>query len=230
MVEGLHATEYRPPLKAMRAYLDAMDAAPFFAHKAPAPPRRVLAALGPKMLALAAEKADGAHPYNVTPDHTATARAALGPDKLLAVEQKVALTTDASEARAAARQTLGIYLTLPNYVNNFKRLGFDDADFADGGSDRFLDAMVVWGDEGAIHKRVQEHRDAGADHVCMQVAAGRRCRSLIPETGVGRPDGRERASEAGIAAECGPSGRSAADERASGASECGRPPSEERKT
>jgi probable F420-dependent oxidoreductase len=121
------------------------------------------------MLALAAEKADGAHPYNVTPEHTATARKALGDDKLLAVEQKAVFTTDLDEARRVARESLNIYLGLPNYVNNWKRLGFTDDDFADGGSDRFLDAMVVSGNEGAIRARVHEHLEAGADHVCVQV-------------------------------------------------------------
>ncbi len=129
----------------------------------------MLAALGPRMLALAAEKTDGAHPYNVTPEHTAFARGVLGPDKLLAVEQKAVLTTDVSAARSVARKMLAIYLGLPNYVNNWRRLGFTDADFADGGSDRFLDAMVVGGDEDAVAHRVQQHLDAGADHVCVQV-------------------------------------------------------------
>jgi probable F420-dependent oxidoreductase len=167
MVEGVLKTEYGPPLAAMRTYLDGMDAAPFFAAQSETPPRRLLAALGPKMLALAAEKADGAHPYNVTPEHTTLARDILGPDKLLCVEQKVALTTDATKGRNAARAMLGIYLTLPNYVNNWRRLGFTDDDFADGGSDRLLDAMVVHGDEETIRERVQAHRDAGADHVCI---------------------------------------------------------------
>ncbi|MFM8238644.1 MAG: LLM class F420-dependent oxidoreductase, partial [Actinomycetota bacterium] len=126
-------------------------------------------ALGPKMLALAAERADGAHPYNVTPEHTAGARAALGPDKILAVEQKAVLTTDPAVARETARRTMAIYLGLPNYANNWRRIGFDDTDLADGGSDRFLDAMVVWGDEAAIRARVDEHLAAGADHVCLQV-------------------------------------------------------------
>ncbi len=147
-VEGLHGMTYGPPIATMREYLDRMDAAPFFATKAPSPPRRVLAALGPKMLALAADRADGAHPYNVTPEHTAVARAALGPTKLLAVEQKAVLATD--------------------------------ADLADGGSDRFVDALVVWGDEAAIARRVQEHRDAGADHVCVQVVPTGEGRGAVP--------------------------------------------------
>jgi probable F420-dependent oxidoreductase len=168
-VEGMFGGTYGPPLATMRAYLDGMDNGIYFGRKADVPPRRVLAALGPKMLALAAERADGAHPYNVTPAHTAAARAILGPDKLLAVEQKAVLSTNAVEARAAARQTLAVYMNLPNYVNNWRRLGFTDDDFADGGSDRFLDAIVVWGDEAAIAARITEHRDAGADHVCVQV-------------------------------------------------------------
>jgi probable F420-dependent oxidoreductase len=153
----------------MRSYLDRMDSAPFFAVKPSSNPTRVLAALGPRMLALAKEHADGAHPYNVTPEHTAMARGVLGADKLLAVEQKAVLTTDMDEARAVARKAMAVYLSLPNYVNNWKRLGFTDDDFADGGSDRLLDAMVVSGNEGAVRQRVKAHLDAGADHVCVQV-------------------------------------------------------------
>ena len=169
MVEAVRGATYGPPIATMRTYLERMDAAPFFGVPAPAPPRRVLSALGPRMLALAAEMTDGAHPYNVTPEHTEIARGILGPDKLLAVEQKAALTTDAETARAIARRTMAIYLDLPNYSNNWRRLGFTDADFADGGSDRFLDAMVVWGDEATIRARVDAHHAAGADHVCVQV-------------------------------------------------------------
>ena len=169
-VEGFQRQTYGPPLTAMRNYLDAMDQSLFFAARSPEPPRRVLAALGPKMLALAAERADGAHPYLVTPEHTKTARDILGPDKILAVEQKVTLTTDADEARRRGRAILGTYLGLPNYTNNWKRLGIaTDDDLADGGSDRLVDAMVAWGDEAAVKQRVQEHLDAGASHVCVQV-------------------------------------------------------------
>src|SRR5690606_3065327 len=132
-------------------------------------PRRVLAALGPKMLALSAEKADGAQPYNVTPEHTKLAREILGDGKLLIVEQKATLTTNVAAARDTARQALAVYTGLPNYVNNWRRLGFTDDDFAGGGSDRLLDAMVVHGDEAAIQARVQAHLDAGADHVAVQV-------------------------------------------------------------
>jgi probable F420-dependent oxidoreductase len=123
------------------------------------------------MLALAAERADGALPYNVTPEHTKSAREVLGPDRVLAVEQKAVLLEDPTDARRVAREALSVYFGLPNYVNNWKRLGFGDDDVADGGSDRLVDAMVVWGDEGAVRARVQAHRDAGADHVCVQVLA-----------------------------------------------------------
>ncbi|HWA65747.1 MAG TPA: LLM class F420-dependent oxidoreductase [Mycobacteriales bacterium] len=156
---------YTKPLSAMRDYLDRLDQA-----DPPLPrDRRVLAALGPKMLELARGRAAGAHPYNVTPEHTAVARSAVGPDAIVATELAVALTSDPAAARAAGRQHLSIYLDLPNYTNNLRRLGFGDDDFADGGSDRLVDALVAWGDESAIAARVREHRDAGADHVCIQV-------------------------------------------------------------
>lgn len=167
LVEGLLHTTYGPPLATMRTYLDQMDAAVFSAAKPATPPRRVLAALGPKMLALSAARADGALTYLVTPEHTASAREIIG-NKLLAVEQKVVLTGDIDEARRVARAALRIYTTLPNYVNNFKRLGFA-ADEIESMDDRFVDALVAGGDEDAIRLRVQEHLDAGADHVCLQV-------------------------------------------------------------
>ena len=167
LVEGVRKIAYGKPVASMRAYLEEMDAQ---AYQAPAPaqkPKRVLAALGPKMLELARTHADGAHPYNVTPEHTARARKILGPDKLLCVEQKVLLETDPAKARAIARQTLGIYLTLPNYTNNLKTLGFTDADCTDA-SDRLMDAMVAWGTESQIAARLKAHSDAGASHVCIQ--------------------------------------------------------------
>jgi probable F420-dependent oxidoreductase len=170
-VDGMRAAHYEKPLTKMRGYLDAMDIAPFTAMPPSTTPRRVLAALGPKMLALAGEKTDGAHPYNGTPEHTARAREIMGPEKLLAVEQKVVCVEDASAAREIARSMLRIYTPLPNYANNWKRLGFTDDDLADGGTDRFIDAVVAWGTEDAINKRVREHLDAGADHVCIQVLA-----------------------------------------------------------
>jgi probable F420-dependent oxidoreductase len=156
---------YTKPLATTAKYLDALDAAPI-----PLAPRsRALAALGPKMLELAATRTAGTHPYNVTPEHTAIAREAVGPASLVLPEQTVALTTDADTARRLGRAYLGDYLGLPNYVNNWRRLGFEEADFADGGSNRLVDAIVAWGDESAIAERVQAQFDAGADHVCIQV-------------------------------------------------------------
>lgn len=158
------ATYARPRTK-MAAYLDELDAAP---RTVPAG-QRVLAALGPKMLELARTAAGGAHPYNVTPEHTAAARRALGPAKVLVPEQAVALTTSADDARRWGRAFLENYLALPNYADNLRRLGFTDDDLAHGGSDRLVDALVAWGDTATIAARVQEHRDAGADGVCIQV-------------------------------------------------------------
>ena len=178
MVEGLRGQSYGPPLTAMREYLDKMDGAMYMAADPAESPRRVLAALGPKMLALAAERADGAHPYNVPPEHTAQAREILGPGKLLAPEQAVALVTDRDEARQIARDHMSIYLGLPNYVNNLRRFGFTDDDFADNGSDRLADALVAWGDADTIRARVQAHLDAGADHVAVQVL--KRSRTELP--------------------------------------------------
>jgi probable F420-dependent oxidoreductase len=169
MVEGLRGQTYGRPLTAMREYLDRMDASVFMAAEPPETPRRVLAALGPKMLALAAERADGAHPYNVPPEHTARAREILGPDKLLAPEQAVVLETDPAEARRIGRGHVAIYRDLPNYTNNLRQFGITDDDLAGDGSDRVVDTMVAWGDVDAIRARVQEHLDAGADHVAVQV-------------------------------------------------------------
>jgi probable F420-dependent oxidoreductase len=120
------------------------------------------------MTALAGQRTNGAFPYNVTPEHTARVRAIIGPDKWLCVDQKVLLVTDPGKAREIARQVMAFYLSLTNYRNNWKRLGFGDEDLADGGSDRLLDAMVAWGSEAAIRKRIQAHFDAGASHVCIQ--------------------------------------------------------------
>jgi probable F420-dependent oxidoreductase len=168
-VEGLRKHEYGPPLTAMREYLDGIDAAPYFAAPPATEPRRVLAALGPKMLALAATRAVGAHPYFVPVEHTAIAREAMGPDAWLMPEQMVVLETDPAKARSTAREKMKTYLGLPNYVNNLRRLGWGDDDLADGGSDRLVDAIVVWGDEESVRARVAEHHAAGADHVCVQV-------------------------------------------------------------
>ncbi len=169
MVERVRGHDYDPkPVSRMRTYLEQMAQAPY---RAPAPAERppiVLAALGPKMLELAGHMADGAHPYNVTPEHTAQARRILGPGKLLCTEQKVLLESEPARARSIARQAIGFYLSAPNYVQNLKRLGFDDADLADNGSDRLVDALVAWGDIDAIRARIQAHWDAGADQVCIQ--------------------------------------------------------------
>ena len=161
----IEAGAYRQPMAQTSAYLDALDAAdvPLAVED------RALAALGPKMLELAATRTAGVHPYLVTPEHTQIARDAVGPDALVATEQGVILETDPSTARSIARMNLAGYFALPNYTNNWKRLGFSDAEIADGGSDRLIDALVAWGDEDAILKRVQAHRDAGASHVCIQV-------------------------------------------------------------
>ncbi|SHL16130.1 LLM class F420-dependent oxidoreductase [Streptomyces yunnanensis] len=159
---------YAKPLAAMRSYLDAMDEATYEGPVA-TPPARVLAALGPKMVELAGERAAGVHSYFVTPEHTAGAREILGGTPLLAPEQAVLLETDPATARALIREHhLGFYLALPNYVNSLRRLGFEDDDFVDGGSDRLVDAIVAWGDVDAIRRRVREHHDAGADHVALQ--------------------------------------------------------------
>jgi probable F420-dependent oxidoreductase len=156
---------YTKPVDTMAAYLDGLDAA----ATPLAVVDRMLAALGPKMLELARTRTAGTHPYLVTPELTAMARAGIGPDGLVASEVGVVLETDPAKAREIARLHLQTYLALPNYANNWKRHGFTDDDIADGGSDRLVDALIGWGDEAAIAARVQQHRDAGADHVCVQV-------------------------------------------------------------
>jgi probable F420-dependent oxidoreductase len=168
MVEGVRGHEYGKPVATMRAYLERMRQAPYAAVPPASEPPVVLAALGPRMLALAAEMTQGAHPYNVTPEHTARAREIMGKDAWLCVEQKLILETAASRAREIGRASLGFYMQLPNYRNNWKRLGFSEEDLANGGSDRFIDAIFAWGDEKALERRVQEHLDAGASHVCVQ--------------------------------------------------------------
>jgi probable F420-dependent oxidoreductase len=161
----IEAGAYRTPLAHTRAFLDALDAAPVPL----AVEDRALAALGPKMLELAATRTAGVHPYLVTPEHTHVARQAVGPDALVATEQGVVLETDPERARSIARTNLVNYFMLSNYTNNWKRLGFTDDEIANGGSDRLIDSLVVWGDETAIAARIKEHRDAGASHVCIQV-------------------------------------------------------------
>jgi probable F420-dependent oxidoreductase len=169
MVEMVRGHRYEKPLSTMRAYLDAMDAAPYVAPPPTTELVRVIGALAPKMLKLAADRTAGAHPYFVPPEHTARARAIMGKGPLLAPEQAVVLETTPSMAREIARGHMATYLGLRNYVNNLKRLGFGDDDLANGGSDRLVDAIVAWGDIDAVVKRVRAHHDAGADHVCIQV-------------------------------------------------------------
>ena len=181
MVSALRGHTYGRPVPTMRAYLEAMRAAPYQAPLPSEPPRTVLAALGPKMLALAAEMTDGAHPYCVTPEHTAEARRILGPGKLLCPELMVLLETDPAKARAAARTALSTYVQLENYANNWRRLGFTDADLAGGGSNRFIDGNVAWGDESAIRKRIELFWDAGADHVCIQSIHPSGSRTMLDE-------------------------------------------------
>jgi len=152
----------------MRAYLDAMDGAPYQPPAPNDPPPVLLAALRTRMLQLAAQRTAGAHPYLTTTDHTKRARQTLGQGPLLAPEQGFTLEQDPDKARAIARAHISYYLELPNYVNNWREDGFTDDDFADGGSDRLVDALVVHGDVDAVKTRIQQHLDAGADHVCIQ--------------------------------------------------------------
>ena len=169
MVEGMLGQSWDRPLAYMRDYLDAVDGA-FTVSPPPAEdPPRVLAALGPRMLELAASRSWGALTYFVPVEHTPFARQHLGDGPMLLVEQAAVLSTDADRARAAGRKHMQIYLTLPNYVNNLRRLGWGDDDLADGGSDALVDALVAWGDVDVIAARVAAHREAGADHVCVQV-------------------------------------------------------------
>jgi probable F420-dependent oxidoreductase len=162
---------YANPLEQMRAYLDAMDAATYGAPFPDPPVPLVLAALGPRMLGLAAERADGAHPYFVPIEHTPLARTSLGPEACLATEVSAVLTTDRSAGLAIGRAFAKHYLVLPNYANNLRRLGWGDADILNDGSDRLIDAVVAIGDVDAIVRRVNDHLDAGADHVCVQFRA-----------------------------------------------------------
>lgn len=158
---------YARPLEYMRRYLHAMDAAPYTGPKVEAP--RVLAALGPQMLRLSAERSLGAHPYFVPVEHTALARKELGAGPLLAVEQAAVLSEDPAAARATARRHMKRYLELDNYANNLRRLGWAEIDLADGGSDKLVDAIVAWGGANAIKSRIDEHKKRGADQVCLQV-------------------------------------------------------------
>ena len=158
---------WQRPLEHMREYLDAMEKAPYTGPAVETP--RVLAALGPKMLRMSAERSLGAHPYFVPVEHTTIARKELGAGPLLAVEQAAVLATDAPTARATARRHMKRYLELDNYANNLRRIGWADSDIAKGGSDALVDAICVWGDTAAIKKRIDDHLARGADHVAVQV-------------------------------------------------------------
>ncbi len=166
---ALRGGSYGKPVATMREYIDGMDAAQYAGPEPTEPVPLVLAALGPRMLELAAERADGAHPYFVPVEHTPVARKAIGPETCLAVEQTAVLSTDPDKARRIGRAFAKHYLALPNYANNLRRLGWADEDIANDGSDRLIDAVVAWGDVDAIAARVRAHLDAGADHVCVQL-------------------------------------------------------------
>jgi probable F420-dependent oxidoreductase len=182
LIDHNNPGRYSKPYTRMVEYLDGLDRS-----QPPVPDgARLLAALRPRMMELARDRAAGAFPYFVPAEHVADARSALGPSPVLAVELAVVLDTDPASARATARNHTGIYVGLPNYTNNLRRFGFDDDDFTGAGSDRLVDAIVAWGDLDTIKTRVQEMRDAGADHVCVQ---------LIPrDDGTLRADWRELAS------------------------------------
>lgn len=171
LVEDMRGHPYGKPVAKMRAYLEAMAVADtqYVARRPDAPPPTVLAALGPRMLELARDAADGAHPYMVTPEHTQQARAILGPDRLLCTEQKVVFEADREKALSIARETpaISMGLMLPNYQNNLIRLGFEARDFENGVSDRVVEAVVAMGDANALEARVAAHVDGGASHVCV---------------------------------------------------------------
>jgi probable F420-dependent oxidoreductase len=182
LIDHENPGRYAKPYSKMVEYLDGLDAA-----EAPFPPdARVLAALRPKMLKLARNRAAGVHPYFVPPEHVARAREILGPDALIAVELAVVIDRDPSTARETARRHTSTYVNLPNYTNNLREFGFGDEDFAERGSDRLVDAIVAWGDLDAIAKKVAAMHDAGADHVCIQV--------IRPDDELPRADWRELAS------------------------------------
>jgi probable F420-dependent oxidoreductase len=161
-----HTEEYRKPYDVLVEYLDALDAA-----KVPTS-RRVIAALGPKVLKLSAQRSAGAHPYLTTPQHTGEARNLIGPTVFLAPEHKVVLARDAEASRKIGRDAVDFYLNLSNYLNNWKRLGFTDDDVAKPGSDRLIDAVVAHGTPEDIANRLNQHLEAGADHVAIQVLGG----------------------------------------------------------
>jgi probable F420-dependent oxidoreductase len=168
LVEGLRQIPYEKPIATMRGYLQSLKTSPYTSVPPAQEPKCVIAALGPQMLKLSSDFADGAHPYWTTPDHTYQAKDILGNDKILCVEQKVVLTQNKETAYSAAKSALRIYTSLPNYRNSWKRLGFSETDI-DSASDRFIDSVVAWGSIEQIEKRIKEHEQAGASHVCIQV-------------------------------------------------------------
>jgi probable F420-dependent oxidoreductase len=168
---------YQRPVEVMSAYLGDLDRA-----SPPVPvDERITAALGPRMLRVAAAQSTGTHPYLVPPEHSHTARQLLGPGRVVAPEQAVVLESDPAKARQVGRSHLELYLQLPNYVNNWRRLGYTDDDFAGGGSDRLVDGLVAWGDEARVTERLHAHHDAGADHVCIQVLGAAAGAPPLPE-------------------------------------------------
>ncbi|MFT5210066.1 MAG: putative F420-dependent oxidoreductase [Flavobacterium sp.] len=168
IVEGVRKLEYGKPVATMRKYLEDMDKSMYMSFPPSEEPPRVIAALGPKMLELARDKCTGAHPYFSSPSHTEMARKILGPDAMLCVEQKVLIENDADKARTTARGIAKTYLGLPNYQNNWKRMGLNDKDFENGGSDKFIDETFAWGSVEKVKDRIDEHFSAGASHVCIQ--------------------------------------------------------------
>jgi probable F420-dependent oxidoreductase len=176
IVNKVRGIEYDKPLSFLRSYLDVMEGSLYTSVKPADPVPVVLAALGPKMLELAAERTAGAHPYNTTPEHTAMAREVMGPDAGLYVEQKVMLTDDPVLARETGAKVLKFYSRAPGYRNAWLRMGFTEEDI-DGLSEKLVDALVAWGDVDAIEARLAEHAEAGATHICIQ--------PLHPEHGVG---------------------------------------------
>jgi probable F420-dependent oxidoreductase len=189
LVDRVRKHDYSKPYSFMVEYLAAMDEAIFLAVGPKERPETVIAALGPKMLALAGSAVQGAHPYFVPVEHTAAAREVLGTGPILAPEQMVVLDTNPETARETARTHMAVYLRAPNYVNNLKRYGFTDDDVADGGSDTLVDAIVAWGDVDAAVERVRAHHDAGADHVAVQ---------LLTPGGRGLPEDQLRDLGAGV--------------------------------
>ncbi len=179
LVGRVRGHEYEKPLTKMKGFLDAFEGALYLGRQPDEEAPLVLAALRDKMLGLAAERTRGAHPYLVPPEHTARARKVMGPDAWLCPEQMVLCESDAAKAREIARKNLDVYIRLPNYQNNLRQFGFEDADFEQGGSDRLVDEIVAWGNEQAIRDRIEAHWKAGADHVCIQ--------PFRPDGGVG-PD------------------------------------------